>query len=203
MIWRVFYCNIPSFRVRGDGLQYFHSTALLWFLLQFVSHLDFFSCFLWKLDSLLLDIWLNYTNGSTVFCNLSHFNVSFMKCLTGLIAASCGQLGSLLRTIHSENTTLRFHLTDGPRASEPCQHGNLKELSNGLANGIYHADDNCLHEWILGQLTCDALRASECGFAILATSSFLSSPNYSTVSRGRRSFPTEGPWERHGVVPRF
>ncbi|KAG6483691.1 hypothetical protein ZIOFF_060343 [Zingiber officinale] len=64
----------------------------------------------------------------------------------GLIAASCGQLGSLLRTVCSENTTPRCHLTDGPMTPGPYRHGNLKEHSNGLANGNYHADDNGQHE---------------------------------------------------------
>lgn len=98
-------------------------------------------------------------NGSIIFCNLSHFNVSFMKCLTGLIGASCGQLGWLLRAV-PKTRHQDAHLTDGPMTPEPYRHGNLKELSNGLANGSYHADDNGLPEWILGQLINDALPAS-------------------------------------------
>ncbi|XP_074581527.1 uncharacterized protein LOC141838040 [Curcuma longa] len=59
----------------------------------------------------------------------------------GLIAASCGQLNTLLRTpFASETAPPRLPSMNGPVTPKPCQNGNLKKLTNGLANGNYHAN---------------------------------------------------------------
>ncbi|RRT63562.1 hypothetical protein B296_00003719 [Ensete ventricosum] len=64
----------------------------------------------------------------------------------GLIAASCGQLDSLLRhTFHCRNLTSRCTSINGSVATKAYRNGNIKTHTKSLAEGNFHSNGNGVH----------------------------------------------------------
>lgn len=75
--------------------------------------------------------------------NNNNCQPSFLFCHTGLVAASCGQLDSILKSSGSQKKTMN---NGGIEVSmiKVSRNGNMKMTVNGLSNDIYF-NDNGLH----------------------------------------------------------